>query len=47
MKSEVEVAFKYEAGHFNGMEDIYEYSRTPWSEVFGSVKFIFVGEGGE
>lgn len=38
------VTDKYEAGYFNGMEDIYEYSRTPWSEVFGSVKFIFVGE---
>lgn len=38
------VTDKYEAGHFNGMEDIYEYSRTPWSEVFGSVKYIFVSE---
>lgn len=23
----------------NGMQDFYEYSRTPWNEEFGSVKF--------
>ncbi|OZB79028.1 MAG: hypothetical protein B7X29_02450 [Halothiobacillus sp. 13-55-115] len=39
------VTDKYEAGYFNGMEDIYEFSRTPWSEVFGSVKYVFVREG--
>ena len=41
------VTDKYEAGHFNGMEDIYEYSRTPWNEVFGSVKYVFLSEGNE
>ncbi len=41
---ETVVTDKYEAGHFNGMQDIYEYSRNPWGEAFGSVKYIFVGE---
>ena len=31
---------KYETGHFNGMEDIYEYNTGPWHEVFGGAKYI-------
>jgi hypothetical protein len=38
------VMSRYKAGYFNGMEDIYEYSRTPWGEVFGSVQYIFLRE---
>ena len=36
------VTDKYEEGHFNGMEDIYEYHETPWNRVFGGVKYVFV-----
>lgn len=35
------VTDKYEAGNFNGMEDIYEYHKKPWGEVFGDVKYVF------
>jgi hypothetical protein len=32
---------KYQKGHFNGMEDIYEYDRENiWGDVFGSVKYV-------
>lgn len=31
----------FEAGRFNGMEDIYEYDSTPFSEVFGSCQYVF------
>jgi hypothetical protein len=31
---------KYQAGEFNGMEDIYEYSRSDWKDAFGSGKYI-------
>lgn len=37
-----QIAEKYRAGRFNGMEDIYEYSRSPWTEVFGDAKYITV-----
>lgn len=30
---------KYKAGHFNSMEDIYEYSDDPFNVVFGSVEY--------
>lgn len=36
------IAGKYQAGHFNGMEDIYEYSRSAWTEVFGDAKYVDV-----
>ncbi|RKZ86747.1 MAG: hypothetical protein DRQ39_05305 [Gammaproteobacteria bacterium] len=35
------VANKYEEGSFNGMEDIYEYSTSPFNEIFGGVKYVF------
>lgn len=31
---------KYEAGSFNGMEDIYESRSTPWNTVFGSARYV-------
>lgn len=30
---------KYKAGHFNSMQDIYEYSDDPFNVVFGSVEY--------
>lgn len=48
VKAVDEVAGMFEAGYFNGMEDIYEYERTPFTELFGSVKYVFVTmEGGK
>lgn len=35
-----EITNQYSDGHFNGMEDIYEYSRTPFTEVFGAMSYI-------
>ena len=35
-----EVVGKYEAGSFNGMEDIYEYSHSAWKDAFGDAKYI-------
>jgi len=32
---------KYEAGHFDGMDDSYHYSRSPFTNVYGSAKYIF------
>ena len=31
---------KFSAGSFNGMDDSYEYSRSPWGEIFGSSKYV-------
>ena len=32
---------KYQEGYFNGMEDIYEYSKTNvWPDVFGGAKYV-------
>lgn len=36
------IAKKYQAGHFNGMEDIYEYRTSAWCDVFGDAKYIDV-----
>lgn len=36
------IAKRFEAGSFNGMDDCYEYSNSPWSETFGSASFVFV-----
>ena len=33
---------QFEAGRFNGMEDIYDYKRTPWNTLFGAVDMIMV-----
>jgi len=35
------ITSKYQEGHFNGMEDIYEYSSTNvWPDVFGGAKYV-------
>lgn len=31
---------KYEEGSFNGMEDIYEYDKTPFTEAFGGCRYV-------
>lgn len=33
---------KYKEGHFNGMDDIYEYDTqdNPWPEIFGGAKYV-------
>ncbi|CDQ10667.1 conserved protein of unknown function [Acidithiobacillus ferrivorans] len=33
---------QFEAGRFNGMEDIYDYKRTPWNTQFGAIDMIMV-----
>lgn len=40
--AEVEkVTGKYQEGHFNGMEDIYEYDRdNVWPDVFGGARYV-------
>jgi hypothetical protein len=37
------IAAKYEAGHFDGMSDCYEYHPSAWGSVFGDVKYVFEG----
>lgn len=37
-----QISNKYSGGHFDGMEDMYHVTRSPWTEVFGSAKYIFV-----
>lgn len=32
---------KYSGGDFDGMTDSYTHSTTPWTEVFGSTKYMF------
>ena len=34
------VADKYEAGKFDGMDDYYTYTTTPFNELFGSAKYV-------
>jgi hypothetical protein len=36
-----EITDKYQQGNFNGMEDIYEYNRAVWPEVFGGARYVF------
>lgn len=31
---------RYSAGSFNGMEDLYEYSRDAWTDAFGDAKYV-------
>lgn len=33
---------KYEAGHFDGMTDSYDYRNTPFNQTFGDPKYVFV-----
>lgn len=35
------IAKHYQAGHFDGMTDCYEYHRGAWTEAFGAVRFVF------
>lgn len=32
---------KYEAGHFDGMDDSYHYRKSPFTEVYGSAQYVF------
>ena len=32
---------KYQEGHFNSMDDLYEYSYNVWTDVFGGAKYVF------
>jgi len=40
VKEMEEITHRYKAGSFNGMEDIYEYSRTPFGQIFGTSQYI-------
>jgi ribosomal protein L21 len=41
IQSEVEkTTGKYQEGHFNGMEDIYEDGHAIWPEVYGGAKYV-------
>ncbi len=31
---------KYAGGSFDGMEDLYTYSRSPWTHLFGDAKYV-------
>jgi hypothetical protein len=35
-----EIADRYQAGSFDGMADIYEYSHSAWRDAFGDAKYI-------
>lgn len=37
-----EICARFKSGHFDGMVDCYEYSRTPWNQAFGDAEYIFV-----
>jgi hypothetical protein len=32
---------KYNQGNFNGMEDIYEYNKAIWPDIFGGARYVF------
>lgn len=34
------ITAKYGEGHFDGMNDIYEYANATWPEVFGGAKYV-------
>ncbi len=36
-----EIIKLYSAGSFDGMEDIYNYSRDAWTDAFGDAKYVF------
>lgn len=36
------IGARFEAGHFDGMTDCYEYRRSAWGDAFGSVRYVFV-----
>lgn len=35
----------FSGGHFNGMEDIYEYSSSVFGNLFGSAQYVFTSRG--
>jgi len=39
-KAVEKIADRFEAGSFNGQEDIYEYSRSVFRDLFGDAKYI-------
>lgn len=40
-KDEVKkITDKYQEGYFDGMDDMYHSTRSPWTETFGSAKYI-------
>jgi hypothetical protein len=42
-KASVEaITSKYSGGHFDGMDDMYHHTTSPWTSVFGSAKYISV-----
>lgn len=41
-KAVEEVARKYKAGSYDGMQEIYEYNRTPFKEIFGDVQYLSI-----
>lgn len=41
-KAVEKIADQFEAGSFNGQEDIYEYSRSVFRDLFGDAKYIHV-----
>lgn len=44
-EKEVEAITKrYQEGYFDGMEDMYVYAETPWTEVFGGIRFVFANQ---
>ncbi|WP_419902080.1 LPD29 domain-containing protein [Kiloniella sp.] len=36
-----EIVDRYQAGNFNGMEDIYERNVSPFNQAFGDLKYVF------
>ncbi|WP_440569457.1 LPD29 domain-containing protein [Stenotrophomonas sp. STK17_22] len=36
-----DVVKRFKAGNFDGMTDCYEYSRSPFGDVFGSIQYTF------
>lgn len=39
-----EIAGKFELGSFDGMTHCYNYVTTAWTEAFGGVRYVFVGQ---
>lgn len=37
-----EIAKRFEAGHFDGMTDCYEYNKSAWNKAFGNVDYVFL-----
>ncbi len=37
------IADTYRAGHYDGMDDLYRSSVTPWNTVFGGADYVFTG----